>query len=433
MNWENVYESRIVTAEEALRRIPENCRMFLAHSMSEPAYLVDYMCDHKEWFTNVEICHMGSAGKHRYCIEEGMEGHLRHNSFFVSGLSRKAVLEGRADYTPAFFHEIPRLFENEVPVDVVMLTVTPPDENGKVSLGLSCDYTKAAVKNAGLVIAEVNDQWPYTGGDALLDVSEIDCFVLHNEPIPELKPGPLTEVEINIGKNCASLIEDGDTLQLGIGSIPDAVCASLMDKKDLGIHTELMCDGVMNLIKAGVITNEKKPFDTGVCTTAFMMGTKEFYDWVDHNPIINMQPVDYTNDPFRIAQLDHIVSINSAVQIDLQGQVCSESVGLMQISAVGGQVDFVRGAAMAKHGRAIIAMPSTVKGKISKIVPVLDEGAAVTTSRNDVDYVVTEYGIVKLKGKTLKQRSRALIGIAHPKFRAELIAAFEERYHCKYE
>lgn len=433
MDWEIVYESRIVTAEEALRKVPENCRMFLAHSMSEPTYLVEYMCDHKEWFTNVEICHMGSSGKHRYCTEEGMEGHLRHNSFFVSGLSRKAVLEGRADYTPAFFHEIPRLFENEVPVDVVMLTVTPPDENGKVSLGLSCDYTKAAVKNAKLVIAQVNDQWPYTGKDALLDVLEIDCFVLHDEPIPELKPGSLTEMEINIGKNCASLVENGDTLQLGIGSIPDAVCASLMDKKDLGIHTELMCDGVMNLVRAGVITNAKKPFDTGVCTTAFMMGTKEFYDWADHNPIINMQPVDYTNDPFRIAQLDHIVSINSAVQIDLQGQVCSESIGLMQISAVGGQVDFVRGAAMARHGKSIIAMPSTVKGKVSKIVPVLDEGAAVTTSRNDVDYVVTEYGIVKLKGKTLKQRSKALIGIAHPKFRPELIAAFEERYNCKYE
>ena len=432
MSWKDIYESRIMTAEEALRKVPDNCRMFLAHAMSEPTYLVEYMCDHKEWFHNVEICHMGSSGKHRYCTEDGMEGHLRHNSFFVSGLSRRAVVEGRADYTPAFFHEVPKLFENAVPVDVLMLTVTPPDENGKVSLGMSCDYTKAALKHAKLVIAQVNEKWPYTGGAALVDVSEINCFVIHKEDIPELKPAPLTDVEINIGKNCAKLVEDGDTLQLGIGSIPDAVCAFLTGKKDLGIHTELMCDGVMNLIKAGVVTNAKKTLDKGVCTAAFMMGTKEFYDWADHNPLINMQPVDYTNHPFVIAQLDHIVSINSAVQVDFQGQVCSESIGLMQISSVGGQVDFVRGAAMARHGKAIIAMPSTVKGKISKIVPVLDEGAAVTTSRNDVDYIVTEYGIAHLKGKTLKQRSKALIEISHPKFKPQLIKAFEERYHCSY-
>ncbi len=433
MNWKSIYESRTMTAEEALRKVPANCRMFLGHAMSEPAYLVDYMCDHKEWFTNVEICHMGSSGKHRYCIEEGMEGHLRHNSFFASVPSRKAILEGRADYTPAFFHEIPRLFDELVPVDVLMLTVTPPDENGKVSLGCSCDYTKPALEHAKLVIAQVNDQWPWTGGDALVDVSQIDCFVEYSQPIPELKPAPLTDVEINIGKNCAKLIEDGDTLQLGIGSIPDAVCASLRDKKDLGIHTELMCDGVMDLVEAGVINNSKKPIDKGVCTTAFMMGTRKFYDWVDHNPIVNMRTVDYTNNPVTIAQMDHIVSINSAVQVDFQGQVCSESIGLMQISSVGGQVDFVRGAAMAKHGKAIIAMPSTVKGKISKIVPILDEGAAVTTSRNDVDYIVTEYGIAHLKGKTLKQRSKALIQIAHPDFRPQLIEAYEQRYHCKYE
>lgn len=433
MNWREIYKSRIFTVEEALKKIPENSRMFLAHSMSEPTYLVESMCDHKEWFTNVEVCHLGSSGKHRYCTEEGMEGHLRHNSFFVSSLSRKAVSEGRADYTPAFFHELPKLLGDTIPVDVLMLTVTPPDENGKVSLGLSCDYTKAALEKATLVIAQVNDQWPYTYGDSIVDVSEIDCFVLHDEPIPELLPGPLTDVEKGIGKYCASLIEDGDTLQLGIGSLPDAVLSYLVDKKDLGIHTELMCDGVMNLMKAGVITNKRKKINSGVATTAFIMGTKEMYDFVDRNPKIEMKTVDYTNNPVTIAQLDHIVSINSAVQVDFQGQVCSESIGLIQISAVGGQVDFVRGAAMAEHGKSIIAMPSTVKEKISKIVPILDEGAAVTTSRNDVDYVVTEYGIAHLKGKSLKQRSKALIEIAHPKFKDELVRSFEERYHCKYE
>ena len=348
--------------------------------------------------------------------------------------SQGLVFEGRADYTPAFFHELPRLIrEKIVPVDVVMLTVTPPDENGNISIGLSCDYTKGCIENAKLVIAQVNDQWPFTLGGAVIDVSQIDCFVLHNAPVPELKPGPLTDIEIGIGRNCASLIQDGDTLQLGIGSIPDAVCAFLKEKKDLGIHTELMCDGVMDLIKAGVITNSKKEIDKGVCTTAFIMGTRAMYDFVDHNPMINMQPVDYTNHPVTIAKLDHIVSINSAVQVDLQGQVCSESIGLKQISAVGGQVDFVRGAAMSKYGKAIIAMPSTVKGKVSKIVPVLDEGAAVTTSRNDVEYVVTEYGIAYLKGKTLKQRAEALIKIAHPQFRQELIDAYEKRYHCTYD
>ncbi len=434
MNWKEIYESRIMSAEDALKKIPANSRVFFAHSMSEPTYLVDCMCDHKDWFTNVEICHLGSSGKHRYCNEAGMEGHLHHNSFFVSGNSREAVFEGRADYTPAFFHELPRLIrEKIVPVDVVMLTVTPPDENGNISIGLSCDYTKGCIENAKLVIAQVNDQWPFTLGGAVIDVSQIDCFVLHNAPVPELKPGPLTDIEIGIGRNCASLIQDGDTLQLGIGSIPDAVCAFLKEKKDLGIHTELMCDGVMDLIKAGVITNSKKEIDKGVCTTAFIMGTRAMYDFVDHNPMINMQPVDYTNHPVTIAKLDHIVSINSAVQVDLQGQVCSESIGLKQISAVGGQVDFVRGAAMSKYGKAIIAMPSTVKGKVSKIVPVLDEGAAVTTSRNDVEYVVTEYGIAYLKGKTLKQRAEALIKIAHPQFRQELIDAYEKRYHCTYD
>jgi 4-hydroxybutyrate CoA-transferase len=433
MGWQEFYKSRIMTAEEALKKIEPGNRVFLGHAMSEPAYLVDCMCDNKEWFTDIEVCHMGSNGKYRYCSEPGMTGHIRHNSFFVSPLSRKAVMEGRADYTPCFFHELPRLIKDgRLPVDVLMCTVTPPDKNGKVSLGLSCDYTLACVKNAKLVIAQVNNQWPFTFGSSVLDVTDFDCFVLHDEPVPELIPSSLTEVESRIGRNCADLVNDGDTIQLGIGSIPDAVCASLTQKHDLGVHTELMCDGVMNLIKAGVINNSKKEIDAGVSTTTFVMGTKKMYDFVDRNPLINMQPVSYTNDPVIISKLGHIVSINSAVQIDFQGQICAESIGLMQISSVGGQVDFVRGAAMSEHGKAIIAMPASVNGKISKIVPLLDTGAAVTTSRNDADYVVTEYGTASLKGKTLKQRSRALIEIAHPKFQPELKEAYEQRYHCTY-
>lgn len=435
MSWKEIYESKIVTAEEALKMIEPNMTMFLAHSMGEPTYLVELMCDHKDWFTNLVVCHMGSSGKHRYCTEEGMEGHIRHNSFFASGLSRKAIMTGYADFTPAHFHEIPGMMaDGTIPIDAVMLYCTPPDETGKVSIGMSCDYTRAAITNSRLVIGQVNDQLPYTVSEsARVDVSEFTCFVEHSEPIPELLPAPLTEVELNIGKNCAALVEDGDTLQLGIGSIPDAVCASLVDKKNLGVHTELMCDGVMDLMNAGVITNTEKPFDKGVATTAFIMGTKKMYDFVDHNPQINMQPVDYTNDPIRIAQLDHIVSINSAVQIDFTGQICAESIGPMQISAIGGQMDFVTGASLAKHGKAIIAMPSTVKGKLSKIVPELDPGAVVTTQRCYADYVVTEYGAVRLKGKTNRARAAALISIAHPDFRPELIEAFEKKFGCKYE
>ncbi len=432
MSWKQEYEQKQMSAGEALKKIPANSRIALGHAAGEPAYLANLLSDHPEWFTNVEICHMVSLGENRYC-QEGMEGHFRHNSLFASAKTRDAIASGRADFTPCFFYQIPELFETTLPLDAALVMVTPPDENGNVNLGVSCDYTKAAIEQARLVIAQVNDQMPWVCGENTVPVSSIDCFVLHSEPLPELKPARLGDTEKAIGRNCASLIQDGDTLQLGIGAIPDAVLLSLKDKKNLGIHSEMFSDGVVELVEAGVITNSAKNFHAGKSVVTFLMGTKRLYDFVDHNPDIEMHPVNYVNHPSVVAQNEHLVCINSSVQVDLMGQICSESVGLKQISAVGGQVDFVRGAAMAPHGISIIAMPSTAaKGTISKIVPLLDTGAAVTTSRCDADYVVTEYGVAHLKGHTLKDRAKALIRIAHPDFRPELIRVYEERFHYSY-
>lgn len=433
MNWENLYQERLISAEEALRKIPNGGRVVSGHAAGEPSYLLTVMAEHKDWYKDVEICHMVSLGKNEYC-QEDMEGHFRHNALFIGANTKNAVAQGRGDYTPCFFYEIPRLFKKNLPVDVALISVTPPDQNGKVSLGVSVDYTKAAVKNANIVIAQVNDQMPYTYGDSLLDVSEIDYFVEHSAPLPELKPAILGDVEKAIGLNCASLIHDGDTLQLGIGAIPDAVLLSLKDKKDLGIHSEMFSDGVVELVEAGIITNTKKELLPGKMVANFLMGTKRLYDFVDHNENVGMYPADFTNDPVVVAKNNRIVCINSSVQVDLTGQACSESVGLTQISGVGGQVDFIRGASMAEHGISILAFASTAaKGKISKIVPFLDEGAAITTSRNDIDYVITEYGVASLKGKTLRDRAKALIAITHPNFRTELATVYEERFHYKYE
>ena len=432
MSWRELYNERTCTAEEAIKAIPNGGRVVTGHAVGEPSYILDVLCDHKDDYKDVEILHMVSMGAAKY-FGEDMAGHFRHNSLFVGGTTRKAVEEGRADYTPCFFYQVPALFEKELPVDVALVTVTPPNEDGKVSLGVSVDYTLAAVKHAKTVIAQVNDQMPFTYGEAVLDVSEIDYFVEHSNPLIELPAAKLTDIEKAIGANCASLIQDGDTLQLGIGAIPDAVLFYLKDKKDLGIHSEMISDGVVELVEAGVITGSKKALLPGKIVVNFLMGTKRLYDFIDHNKDVLMYPVDYVNDPVVVAQNDHIVCINSCVQIDLMGQACSEAVGSRQISGVGGQVDFIRGAAMAKHGISILAFPSTAaKGKVSKIVPNLDFGAPVTTSRNDIDYVVTEYGIASLHGKTLRERARALIEIAHPDFRDGLKEAYKERFHCEY-
>lgn len=432
MEWQKIYEERRMCAEDAIKLISDGDRVVIGHATGVPLAITDVLVKHKEEYRDVEIVQMVSMGNAKFS-EPGTEGHFRLNSFFLGVQSRPAVKQGRGDFSPCCFSEIPELFREYLPVDTAVIIVTPPDKNGYCSCGISVDYTLPAARYAKKVIAQVNRRMPRTHGDTFLHVSQIDAFVEIEEPILELPPPVIGEVEKAIGENCAKLIRDGDTLQLGIGPIPDAVLLFLKDKKDLGIHSEMISDGVVELIEAGVITNRKKTLHPGKTVVTFLMGTKRLYDYADDNPSLYMCPVDYVNDPFIIAQNDGMVSINSCIQVDIQGQVASESAGLTQISGIGGQVDFVRGARRSKGGRSIMAISSTAKGgSVSKIVPFLDEGAAVTTSRTDVDYIVTEYGIAALRGKTLRQRAAALIRIAHPNFRAELIAEYESRFSCKY-
>ncbi|MDE6949440.1 MAG: 4-hydroxybutyrate CoA-transferase [Lachnospiraceae bacterium] len=432
MEWRNIYEQRKMTAEKAIKLIRSGDRVVIAHAVGVPLAVTDVLVEHKEDYRDVEIVQMVSMGNAKFC-EPGTEGHFRLNSLFLGAQSKPAVRDGRGDFTPCSFSEIPKLFEEMLPVDVAVIQVTPPDKHGYVSCGVSVDYTLPAAQKAKRVIAQVNAEMPRTWGDTCLHVSDIDAFVEIDHPVLELSLPHIGEVERAIGENCAKLIRDGDTLQLGIGAIPDAVLLFLKDKKDLGIHSEMISDGVVELIESGVITNKKKTLHPGKVVVSFLMGTKRLYDFADDNPVIAMYPVDYVNDSYVIGKNDNLVSINSCVQVDFMGQVASESVGATQISGIGGQVDFVRGARRSRGGRSIIAISSTAgKGKISKIVPLLDEGAAVTTSRTDVDYIVTEYGAAHLRGKTLKERARALIEIAHPSFREELAAAFEKRFHCSY-
>jgi 4-hydroxybutyrate CoA-transferase len=432
MNWKEEYADKIVSVQEAVSHVQSGDRIVFSHACGEGQYLTDELVNQAERLENVEIVHMVAMGTAPYC-QPGMEKHFRHNALFVGGSTRKAVEEGRADYTPCFFYEIPRLFTDGcLPVDVAFIQVSLPDERGYCSFGISVDYTQPAAQAAKLVIAQVNKNMPYTYGNGI-HLKDIDFIVEKDEPLIELPPPKIGETERKIGEYVASLIHDGDTLQLGIGAIPDAVLSFLGEKKNLGIHSEMFSDGVVDLARKGVITNTKKTINPGKFVSCFLMGTRKLYDFVDHNEDVLIEAVDYTNDPFVVAKIDNIISINSAIQVDLMGQTNSEMIGNRQFSGVGGQVDFVRGASRAKGGKAIIAMPATAaKGKISKIVPLLDEGSAVTTSRNDIDYVVTEFGIASLKGKTLRQRAKALIEIADPKFKASLIEEFEKRFHCSY-
>jgi len=429
MNWKEIYKSKLVKPEEAVTHIKSGDRVVVGHAAGEPTVLIDAMVANRENYRNVEIVNLVVLGTGEYA-KPGMEEYFHENSIFASASTREAIESGRADFTPCFFHEVPKLFrKGYMPVDVALVQVSSPDEHGYCSFGVSNDYTKPAAKYAKVVIVEVNDKMPRTMGDSFIHISDIDYIIETSHKIIELQPPSIGEVEKKIGENCASLIEDGSTLQLGIGAIPEAVLLFLKDKKDLGIHSEMISDGVVELVEAGVITNKMKTLHPGISVVSFLMGTKRLYDFVDNNPSVEMYPVNYVNNPITIMKNYKMVSINSCVQVDIMGQVCSECIGLKQISGVGGQVDFVRGVNMSEDGISIIAIPSTAsKGKISKIVSLLDVGAVVTTSRTDVDYIVTEYGIAQLKGKSLRNRARALINIAHPDFREELKVEFTNRF-----
>ena len=434
MNWQEEYKRRLCSAEEAVQHIHSGDTVFLGHAVAESSLLVDAMVQNATAYQDVRIIHMTNLGSGAY-TQPGMESHFHVSPFFLGATVRAAVAEGRGDFIPCFFHEIPQLIrERRVPCDVLMTQVSPSDEKGYCSLGVSADYTYQALKSARTVIAHVNDQYPYTFGTKV-HVTELDYIVEQSAPLYESKPPKIGEVEEKIGRCCASLIRDGATLQLGIGAIPDAVMMFLGDKHDLGIHSEMISDGTMELYQKGVITNQRKNLDRGTMTITFAMGTKKLYQFLDKNPDVLVKPVDYVNHPVTIMKEHDMISINSAIQVDLQGQVDAEAIGLRQFSGVGGQVDFIRGAAMG-GGTSIIAMPSTTQKKdgtlISKIVPFLDQGAPVTTSRNDVDYIITEYGIAHLKGETLRDRAWALISISHPSVRDSLAEEFERRFHQNY-
>lgn len=438
MNWKEIYESRKCSADEAMKLIQSGDRVLFAHAVAEPQILVDAMVANKHLYKDITVSHMVTLGKGEYSKIENSDV-FTFEGWFTSPSTRKSLADGHGEFVPVFFHEVPKYIRQDIfHEDVLLVSVGTPDEHGYCCVGVSSDYTMQASKSCRTVIAEVNDQVPTVFGDTFIHVSEIDAFVENSHPLFESKPAVIGEVEAAIGKNCASLVEDGSTLQLGIGAIPDAVLSQLGNKKNLGIHSEMIADGVVDLFEKGAIDCSQKGIDEGKMVVTFLMGTKKLYDFCDKNPMVELRPVDYVNHPEVVAKLHNLVCINACVQIDFMGQIVSECIGTKQISGVGGQVDFVRGAAMTHDGKgkAIIAMPSVTVMKdgsmVSKIVPFIDHGAAVTTSRCDADYVVTEYGIARMKGRTLKDRARQLINIAHPDFREELKAQFKERFNAEF-
>lgn len=431
MTWQEVYKSKLVSAEEAIKAIRDGDRVVTGFACGEPFGIERALIDNYENYHDVQITNMLSLGDSPWCRPE-MKGHFTLNCLFASKSNRKAILDGVADFTPVNFSEIPFVIKNIIRPRVSVVMVSPPDSHGNVSFGTTVDYTKGTTDYCEVVIAQVNKHMPRTFGNSTKHVRDFTYFVEIDEPLPGVKSVELTDVEKAIGKNCASLINDGDCLQLGIGGIPDAICEELREKKDLGLHSELVGDGVVKLLEDGIINNKKKQTHTGRTVLGAAFGSKILCDYINDNPAVEIYPIDYVNNPYVIAQNDNVVSVNSCIQVDLMGQVVSDTIGLSQFSAVGGQVDFVRGAALSKNGRSIIAMPSTAKNNtISKIVPIIEDKSAITTTRNDVNCIVTEYGIAFLKGKTLKERAKALIRIAHPNFRDWLSDEFEKRFNEK--
>ncbi len=416
---------KICSASEALSLLKSHQRVFIQGAAMTPTLLVNAMLEQK--VENVEVVHIHTEGDAAYTRPE-YKGIFKTRAFFVGANMRKAIAEGRADYAPVFLSEIPLLFSQGIlPIDIALIQVSPPDKHGLCTLGTSVDVALSAVQNAKTVIAQVNPQVPRTHGDGLLKWESLSAVVECDVPLHESKPCVIDEVTAKIGQRVASLIEDGATLQMGIGAIPDAVLSQLHSHKRLGIHTEMFSDGIIPLVEKGVITNEEKLVSKGKIISCFAVGSRKLYDFIDDNPFVRMRGADYTNDTALIRRNPKATAINSAIEVDLVGQVCADTIGTMQFSGVGGQMDFIRGAALSPGGKAIIALASQTKG-ISKIVPFLKPGASVTTTRAHVRFVVTEHGIADLFGKSLTERAKALIAIAHPEQRETLEKAAKERF-----
>jgi acetyl-CoA hydrolase len=432
MSWQPIYQSKITTAEKAIQAIKSGDRVFLTGNCSIPKVLLEALVDYAPQVDNVEICHALTMGSTDY-VADGMEDHVRVNTMFIGANVRQAVQEGRADFTPVFLSEFTLLFKRGfLPLDVALVHLSPPDEHGFCSFGVESGLTKTPAESAHVIIAEVNQEMPRTLGDTFIHVSKIDHIVPVDYPLMEMpmSDGGPSELAKKIASNVADLIPDGATMQMGFGAIPDAVLGFLYEKQDLGIHTELFSDGVIDLVEAGVITNARKTLHRGKITAGFVIGTRRLYDFIHDNPIVELHRTEYVNDPFVIAQNERQVAINSAIEVDLTGQVCADSIGPKLYSGVGGQLDFIYGASRSKDGVPIIALPATAKnGRISRIVPMLKRGAGVVTTRNHVRYVVTEHGVADLYGKTIRQRAFALIKIAAPEFREGLESAAKELHY----
>ena len=432
IHWQESCQSRITTPDEAVKTIKSGDRVFLTGNASVPLPLLDALVRRAPELRDVEVCHPLTICPADYVAPE-MEGHLRINSMFISANVRNAVNQGRADFTPVMLSEFPLLFKNgHLPLDVALIHVSPPDENGFCSMGAESGLTISAAEVAKIVIAQVNEQMPRTLGDTAMHIDKMHYIVPSDTPLFEMPMGDDADQDVveKIAAHIAELIPDGATMQLGIGALPNAVLKFLFAKKDLGIHSELISDGVIDLVEAGVVNGSRKSLHPGKITCGFLLGTKRLYDWVDNNPLVELHRTEYVNDPFVVAQNDRMVAINSAIEVDFTGQVCADSIGTKMHSAVGGQLDFIYGASRSKGGVPIIALPSTSTLRdgsvVSKIVPMLKLGAGVVTSRNHIHYVVTEFGIAALYGKTVRQRTQALINIAHPEFRAEITEKAKE-------
>ncbi len=422
MSWKDIYEKKLITPDLAIQKLKPGMSIFLGTACGEPQTLAKAMVENQQHIEDTEIFHLLSLGVAPY-TEPKFSGRFRHNSFFIGPPVRDAVQEGRADYTPVALSDIPRLITSgRIKIDAALICISPPDEHGFVSLGVSVDIVKTAVQHAQVVIAEVNESMPRTLGNNIFHVDQIDWFCKGDVPILEYDFPEPENVQMKVAQNVAQLVEDGATIETGIGVIPSAVLQFLADRRDLGVHTEVMNDGIVDLVEAGVITNNKKTLHQGKIITSFCMGTRKLYDFVNNNPGVEFHPTEHVNDPYIIAKNDKMAAINVALEVDITGQVAADSIGPRFYSGIGGQVDFIRGAGKSRWGRPIICLPSTTRtGEKSRIVPTLSEGAGVVTTRGDVHYVVTEYGVAYLYGKSIRERVISLIQIAHPKFRDELL------------